>query len=109
MPSKYDFMLRGGENFRSQMIMEDTRRTWPMKSAKKNSHGITEILSHNHRAYFGLLPVLCIWYGYYLGIFVGFLTVGVGISLILLPALGLFLLLDCLVQPPDEGFCWDLL
>lgn len=77
------FYARCGGNFRSRWSW----RIWPMKSAKKISHGIVETLSHNHRAYVGLLQVLCIWYGYYLGIFVGFLTVGVGISLILLPAL----------------------
>lgn len=40
----------------------------------------------------------------------GLLTVGVGVSLILLPALGiLFLLLVCLVQSPYGGFFLVLL
>jgi hypothetical protein len=32
--------------------------------------------------------VICIYYGYWLGVFVGLLTVGIGDSLTLLPALG---------------------
>lgn len=36
----------------------------------------------------------------------GLLTVGMSVSLTLLPVLGaLLLLLDCLVQPQCEGFC----
>ena len=49
---------------------------------------------------------LCICYGCQLRILVELLTVGVGVSLTILPGLGtMFLLLGCFVQPQDEGFC----
>lgn len=77
--------------------LEDTRRIMPMKSTKESSPGFTtnQVESKGPTWVFIRSSMYIVWL--LLGIFVGLWTVGVGISLKLLSALGtLFLILNWL-------------
>jgi hypothetical protein len=66
--------------------MEDNRRTWPTESTKQGSHGFTEaeVASMMPARDCARSSVYILWL---LSVFVGLLTVGVGVSLTLLSAL----------------------
>lgn len=57
--------------------MEDTRRTLPTESIKQGSHGLSDSEAANKSSASGLL---CICYGFYLDVFIGTLTMRVGVS-----------------------------
>lgn len=80
--------------------MEDIRKTWLIESINQGSHGLTDSNGKHGVCMCLHLLWLLVW------CFLRLLTVGAGVSLIFLPALGtLFLLLGCFVQPRYEGFC----
>ena len=84
--------------------VEDTRRTQLTKSTKQCSHGTCRDWNgFKSMGWHDSVPgPLQIGYGCLLAVLVGVLTVGVDVSLTLLPALSL--LSVCLVQPQCKGF-----
>lgn len=78
--------------------MEGTRRIWPMESTKQGSQWLTE--TEPASLHESVPSSLCICNGCYLDGFVGPLTVGTAVYLILLLSFGtLSLFLGCLNQP----------